>query len=193
MIQFFDIPNGFDASAELKKLLQRLPQWRLQKALSYLQDIDRFLCAKSFLMLEDVLRENFELAKCPEFSYGDHGKPFFREYPGIFFNISHCHKGIACAVMSNPVGIDIEEIQYDEDLASIILNSGELEAVKSAEEPALKFTEFWTLKESFLKLTGEGLRNDMKDVLSKTNEVAFNTGINRSAGYFYSTAIWKNQ
>lgn len=193
MIQFFDIPNGFDASAELKELLQRLPQWRLQKALSYLQDIDRFLCAKSFLMLEDVLRENFELAKCPEFSYGDHGKPFFREYPGIFFNISHCHKGIACAVMSNPVGIDIEEIQYDEDLASIILNSEELEAVKSAEEPALKFTEFWTLKESFLKLTGEGLRNDMKDVLSKTNEVAFNTGINRSTGYFYSTAIWKNQ
>lgn len=65
MIQTVDIPNVFDASAELGKLLPRIPQWRLQKVVSYRRDIDKFLCAKSFLMLEEMLRENFGLAGCP--------------------------------------------------------------------------------------------------------------------------------
>lgn len=188
MIEVFDIPDGFDATNELKKLLPRLPQWRLQKVLSYRQDIDRFLCAKSFQMLEDMLREHFGLAVCPEFSYGSHGKPYFRDHPEIFFNISHCHKGIACALMDKPVGIDIEEIQFDEDLAKVIFNPEELGAVRSADEPAVKFTELWTRKESFLKLTGEGLRDNMKDVLSDADGVAFTAKINISSGYVYSTA-----
>ena len=108
MIQIFDISNGFDAAWELKELLPRLPQWRLQKGLSYCQDIDKFLCTKSFLMLEDMLREQYGLAVCPEFSYASNGKPYFRDYPEIFFNISHCHRGIACALMYRAVGIDIE-------------------------------------------------------------------------------------
>mgnify|MGYP003312990571 CR=1 FL=1 len=191
MIQIFNIPNGFDTSGELKKILPHIPQWRLRNVLYYRQDIDKFLCAKSFLMLEDMLRENFGLAECPEFSYESHGKPFFQNYPEIFFNISHCRRGIACAVMDKPVGIDIEEIQYDEDLAKVIFNSEELEAVRSADEPAVKFTELWTRKESFLKLTGEGLRDDMQDVLSGIDEVFFTTRIICPAGYVYSTAIWK--
>ena len=191
MIRIFDISDGFDVSAELSGLLPHLPKWRLQKALSYRRDIDRFLCAKSFLMLEDMLRENFGLAGCPEFSYESHGKPFFREHPGIFFNVSHCRRGIACAVEDRPVGIDIEEIMYDEGLANVIFNREELDALGNSENRAEKFTELWTRKESFLKLTGEGLRNNMKEVLSGADGVAFTTGINRSAGYVYSTAIEK--
>ena len=193
MIQIFDIPDGFDVTAELEELLPLLPKWRRQKVLSYRQVIDRFLCAKSFLMLEDMLREYFGLAECPEFSYDSHGKPCFRNYPGTFFNISHCHKGIACAVMDKPVGIDIEEIQFDEDLAKHIFNPEELEAVRNADDPAVKFTEFWTRKESFLKLTGEGLRDNLKDVLYDADEVVFTTEINQSAGYVYSTAVWGKQ
>lgn len=193
MIEIFDIPDGYDASAELAALLPRLPQWRLQKALSYRQAIDRFICTKSFLMLEDMLRKNFGLAVCPEFSYDSHGKPYFRGYQEISFNISHCHRGIACALMDKPVGIDIEEIQFDEDLAKVIFNSEELEAVRSADEPAVKFTELWTRKESFLKLTGEGLRDNLKDVLSDAEGVVITTNINRFAGYIHSIAIWEEK
>ncbi|MCQ2117369.1 MAG: 4'-phosphopantetheinyl transferase superfamily protein [Bacteroidales bacterium] len=193
MIKIFDIPDGFDAASELKNLLPLLPQWRLQKALSYRQDIDRFLCAKSFLMIEDMLREKFGLSHCPEFSYDSHGKPYFLNYPGIFFNISHCHRGIACAVLDKPVGVDIEEIQFDEDLAKVIFNQKELEAVRSADEPAVKFTDLWTRKESFLKLTGEGLRDNLKDVLSGADKATISTGINRSVGYIHSVAIWEKK
>ncbi len=193
MIQILDIPDGFDATAELKELLPRLPPWRLHKALSYRQDIDIFLCTKSFLILEAMLREAFALDCCPEFSYESHGKPFLREYPRIFFNISHCRRGIACAVLDKPVGIDIEEIQFDESLAKVIFSPEELVTVRSADEPAVKFTELWTRKESLLKLSGEGLRDDIKDVLSVADDVSFTTGINLSAGYVYSIAAGRGR
>ena len=95
--------------------------------------------------------------------------------------------------MDKPVGVDIEEIQFDEDLAKVIFNQKELEAVRSADEPAVKFTDLWTRKESFLKLTGEGLRDNLKDVLSDANEATISTGINRSAGYIYSVALWEEK
>ena len=191
MIHIFNIVNNFDATSEFRAIMPYIPIWRLDKAMSYRYDIDRFLCAKSFLLLEDMLRQNFGMDCCPEFTYGDNGKPYFREHPDICFSISHCHRGIACAVMDRPVGIDIEDIQYDDNLAKIILNPEELAIVRSADEPDVRFTEFWTKKESFLKLTGEGLRDNMKDVLSDTNEVSLATEINRPAGYVYSIAYEK--
>ena len=190
MIRIFDIVEDFDAAAEFRAVLSHIPKGRLDKAMSYRFDIDRFLCAKSFLLLEEMLRQNFGLDCCPEFSYGSNGKPYFRDFPDICFSISHCHRGIACAVLDRPVGIDIEVIQYDYNLADVILNPEELAIVRSAYDPDVRFTEFWTRKESFLKLTGEGLRDNMKDVLSGAEDVNFTTGINRRAGYVYSTAIW---
>lgn len=189
MIRIFDIAENFDASAGFRAIMPQIPKWRLDKAMSYRFDIDRFLCAESFLLLEDMLRQGFGMECCPEFSFEDNGKPYFRDYPTIFFNISHCHRGIACAVMDRPVGIDIEKIQYDDNLAKVILSPEELAIVRGADEPEIKFTEFWTRKESFLKLTGEGLRDNMKEVLSGADGVTFTTVINRPAGYVYSTAF----
>lgn len=189
MIDIFNIAEGFDAAAGFRAAIPHIPKWRLDKAMSYRFDIDRFLCAKSFLLLEDMLRRNFGMDYCPEFSFGSNGKPYFRDHPDICFSISHCHKGIACAVMDRPVGIDIEEIQYDDNLAEVILNPEELAIVRNADEPGIRFTEFWTKKESLLKLTGEGLRDNMKEVLDCVDGVSFTTGINRSAGYVYSTAV----
>lgn len=177
---------------EVAKLLSLLPEWRLRKALSYRFDIDRYLCAGSFLLLEKMLRENFGMDHCPEFSYGEHGKPYLKECPGIHFNISHCRKGIACVVADRPVGVDIEEMQYDALLAQTVLNPEECSAVEMSDNPEVKFTECWTRKESFLKLTGEGIQDNLRDVLSETGDVSFKTGYNRAAGYVFSTAFSKN-
>lgn len=188
MIRIYDIDESFGFAEELRDMLPRLPQWRRQKALSYRRDIDRFLCAKSFLMLEDMLREGFGLEKCPEFSFGSCGKPFFRDFPDIHFNISHCRRGIACMADTGPVGVDIEEIHYHEDLADVVLSPVELSIVLASDERDVKFTELWTLKESFLKLTGEGLRDDMRDILSGTSGISFTTEVRRDSGYVCSTA-----
>lgn len=188
MVQVFDISDKLDISKILPDVLNRLPCWRLKKALAYRFETDRFLCAKSFLMLEEMLRQNCGLDTCPEFSYESNGKPYLKERPDIFFNISHCRKGIACAVSDRPIGVDIEEIQYDGHLAEIILNASELEAVRKSAEPSIEFTTFWTCKESCLKLTGEGIRDDMKNILSDTTGICLKTEINRSAGYVCTVA-----
>lgn len=190
MTRVYEIREDLAISSVLPELLARLPGWRLQKALSFRYDIDRFLCAKSFLMLEEMLRECFGLDCCPEFSYESGGKPYLREYPDVFFNISHCRKGIAVAVSDSPAGIDIEEIQYDVDLASAILNPEEFSAVRDAERPDVKFTAFWTLKESFMKLTGTGLTDDMKNILSEAVGVNFTTEVNLCGSYVFSFATF---
>lgn len=188
MTRVYEIPEESGIASALPEVLSGLPGWRLEKALSFRRDVDRFLCGKSFLLLEDLLRERFGLSRCPEFSYGSSGKPFLKDYPDIFFNISHCRKGIAVAVSDSPVGIDIEEIQFDQDLAAAVLSPDEFAAVISSEDPAIGFTEIWTRKESFLKLTGEGLRDNMKDVLATAGGVRFRTEVRRAAGCIVTVA-----
>lgn len=188
MLEIFDILPGFDASSALPELMDKLPEWRRAKALSYRTDIDRFLCAKSFLMLDGMLRNRFGINRCPEFSIAEGGKPFLREYPDVHFSISHCRKGIACAVSDSPVGVDIEEIQFDAALAPVVLNADELAAVTAAEGPALAFTWLWTRKESYLKLTGEGIVNNLRDVLASARNISFRTESNPAAGYVVTLA-----
>lgn len=188
MVKIYDIQDDSGISSALEDALARLPRLRLQKALSFRRDIDRFLCAESFLMLDEILREQFGLNGCPEFSYTDKGKPYLREYPDIFFSISHCRKGIAVAASDRPVGIDIEEIGNYMDIAAIVLNDDELSEVIHSENPDICFTEIWTRKESYLKLTGEGLRDDMKHVLPPRERVTFKTQTRGYSGYVVTLA-----
>lgn len=193
-LKVYDLLPGLDLSSELQEMLPLLPGWRRGKALSYRFEIDRFLSAKSFLMIEDLLREHFGLASCPEFLYGIHGKPYLGEYPDIHFNISHCKKGIACAVSDNPVGVDIEEIQYDAGLAGRVLNAEEFSSVRLSDEPDVRFAELWTCKEGLLKLSGEGIAVNLANVLSSATDISFETRINRELGYVVSLAFSeKNQ
>ncbi len=189
MVSVFDISPELDISDKLPDMLALLPGWRRQKALSYKFDRDRFLCAKAYLMLEDMLRTEYGIQHCPEFSYGSNGKPYFKELSDIHFNMSHCPKGVACAVSDRPVGIDIEEIQFDEPVAMRVFNADEYARIKECATPAEKFTELWTMKESYLKLTGQGISMDLKNVIADAHDVHFETVINSKAGYVYTVSF----
>lgn len=189
MVSVFDISPELDISDKLPDMLALLPGWRRQKALSYRFDRDRFLCAKAYLMLEDMLRTEYGIQHCPEFSYGNNGKPYFKELSDIHFNMSHCPKGVACAVSGRPVGIDIEEIQFDEPVAMRVFNADEYARIKECATPAEKFTELWTMKESYLKLTGQGISMDLKNVIADAHDVHFETVINSKAGYVYTVSL----
>ena len=193
MVSVFDISPELDISDKLPDMLALLPEWRRQKALTYRYDRDRFLCAKAYLMLEDMLRTEYGIRHCPEFSYGSNGKPYFKELPDIHFNMSHCRKGIACAVSDRPVGIDIEEIQFDEPVAMRVFNADEYAKVTGCANPAGKFTELWTMKESYLKLTGQGISMDLKNVIADAHDVHFETVVNSKAGYIYTSVIKVSQ
>lgn len=96
----------------------------------------------------------------------EYGKPYQETVPGLFFNISHSGTMVACAIAGENIGIDIQKRAEGVKVREKVFCPEELREVCNAEEsgtadsPCL-FTELWTKKESYLKLTGEGLRKAM--------------------------------
>jgi len=154
---------------ELDSALRAIPSWRRDRTLSFRFDRDRYTCAKAYLLLRRLLSTHFGITGDLEFGYGPYGKPFLKSYPDIHFNISHCPKAVFCAVSDSPIGVDVEEIQYDENVAREVFSESELESIRSAESPEIRFTELWTMKEAYLKLQGTGLSDDLKGLLDHSD------------------------
>lgn len=174
MLIYRQIPvDASTVSLELGELLARLPEWRRRYSLSYHRAIDQYLCARSYLLLTEILAEHFNVKEKPDFGYHSCGKPFLAGYPDIHFNFSHCCGGILCAVDHAPVGVDIENIQFFDDLARDVLSDREYQDTISSGTPEVRFTEYWTMKESRLKLEGTGLTDNIRNVLTGDGDVSF--------------------
>ena len=168
--------------------LSELPEARREKCLRFKHDAGRRQCVAVWLLLREALQTEFGLADVPEVALTTQGKPYFPNRPDIHFSLSHCAAGVACAVDTHPIGVDIERVRpFNDDLAAYVLNEQELESVRHAADPALFFTILWTKKESLLKLTGEGLRNDLKNILMEA-KCHFQTIIAPDSGYVCTTA-----
>lgn len=161
---------------EISTLLALLPEWRRQEATDILNRVRRRENILSFALLTRVLREQFGITGEIEFDYAAHGKPFLKQQPGIFFNMSHCREAVAVIVGKTPVGIDVERRgRYKAPLANEVLSAKELAALKNSADADLEFTKLWTRKEAVLKLTGEGVGIKMRSAVSDHPEIALRT------------------
>lgn len=95
---------------------------------------------------------------------GPHGKPFFLDSP-VKFSLSHCRGLVCCLLGTEEAGVDAEPLgrPFDLRLAERVCTPEELEALKTAPDPEKEFVFLWTLKESFLKLTGEGFHYGLQN------------------------------
>lgn len=151
---------------ELETAIASLPEWRRELALKFKFVQGRKECAFSYLLLCRALREQFGIDEQPVFEYGEHGKPSIVGHPEVHFNLSHCKSALACAVSDQPIGVDIEMFgRYSESLARYCMSDSEVERIMSAYNPDHEFTKLWTQKEAALKLTGDGIADNIKDVL----------------------------
>lgn len=166
------------SSEELSQAIESLPKWRRTEVMKFHREIDRKLSTLAFMALRRVLLRDFQISENPKWGYQENGKPYLIDYPEIHFNLSHCHRGVVCAVGGEPMGIDIESVEaFDIEVAKYISNSEELERILSSENQALEFTKLWTCKESYLKFTGDGLVDNLKRVLEGDLDVQFTTEI----------------
>ena len=116
-------------------------------------------------LLAQALKEEYQIDFAEDMiALMANGKPCFKELP-IFFNISHCSGMAVCALADVPVGVDVETGRRVKDsIMRRVLSPWEQAYVKEQihvkEQPESveRFLELWTLKESFIKMTGEGLR-----------------------------------
>ena len=181
MIYLNDDITGFDFEAALPLLSDQ----RREQALKFKHELGRNTCAAAYLLLCEGLRTEYGITEEPVFEYGEHGKPFIIGHPDIHFNLSHCREAAICVIADRPVGVDIESIrEYKDTLAHYTMNDEELARITQSPDPAREFIRFWTMKEAVLKLSGEGIRNNMKTVL--TGQEAFETVVNEHRGYIYS-------
>ncbi len=142
----------------------------------------------AYLLLCKALREQYGITEPPVFGYEAGGKPFIIGHPDIHFNLSHCRAAVICAVSDRPLGIDIETVRpFKDRLARHVLSEEEYKDVLSAPHPDLAFIEIWTRKEAVLKLTGEGIRSDLKTVLPRTD---VNIATTTDGDIVYSVAEW---
>ena len=171
---------------DLDAALQIIPEQRRDYALKYQREIDRRLSVKAYLLLCEGLRKLYGIQEMPQFSYTTSGKPMLTHYPEIHFNLSHCDEAILCAIDTHPIGVDIESIKaYDKELAQYTMNPNELAIIERSARPDIEFTRFWTMKEAVLKLSGEGISNNIKEILTGCTE-DITTTFSPNQKYVYS-------
>lgn len=148
---------------ECPEILKSLPAERCDKIHKQKQVQKRRQSVAAGLLLKKVL-SIYGISE-DGIRLGEHGKP---EIEGIHFNLSHSGDFVVCAVSERyPVGCDIEAVkEMDERVAERFFSSAENEHLNSVSEEKRneEFMRLWTMKESYLKMTGEGLSVPIKDI-----------------------------
>lgn len=142
----------------VQAMLPLVSEQRREQALQFKHAFGQYACLKSYLMLQDLLREHYGIEGDLVFSYNEHGKPMLKEVSNIHFSISHCKEAIAVAVADRPVGIDVETLRMpSEALAEKVMDKGEKLRFDISDTPEDFFTAIWTAKEAVMKCRGTGI------------------------------------
>lgn len=90
----------------------------------------------------------------------EQGKPYLPQSPDFCYNVSHSGQYVVCAVDDRPVGVDVERQGRERPrVAARFFTPYEQEALSRLTEESqriARFYQLWTLKESYLKFTGQG-------------------------------------
>ena len=156
----------------VQAMLPLVSEQRREQALQYKHAFGQYACLKSYLILQDLLREHYGIEGDLVFSYNEHGKPMLKEVSNIHFSISHCKEAIAVAVADRPVGIDVETLRMpSEALAERVMDEGEKLRFDISDTPEDFFTALWTAKEAVMKCRGTGIvMEELPEILYKVRD-----------------------
>lgn len=101
------------------------------------------------------------------------GKPVLKSN-NAFFNYSHSGTKALCVISTNPVGCDIQlKKEANLDIAKRFFTYAEYQYILST-NPNDAFYKFWTLKESYLKCIGDGLKKPLNSFEMVLNNNSIN-------------------
>lgn len=136
------------------------------------------------------------------------GKPYLDNLP-IHFNISHSGEWVVLAIGDIDVGIDVEVLRaVNYRVATRFFSKEENDLLKqlNGNEKLKLFFDFWTIKESYLKLLGTGLTKSLssfsiirdgenfklKENTNNKHEPVFFRQYNLAADYKLSVCSYQN-
>ena len=95
---------------------------------------------------------------------GEHGKPYFINYPEVYFNVSHSGDYWSCIFGPVENGLDLQKIEDKNrmPMAKRFFHSLEQQYLsdcleKDAEKGQKEFYRLWAYNESYVKYIGDGL------------------------------------
>lgn len=142
--------------AEDASILAHLTSARKEKIMKYRHVSDRKRSLGAGLLLLDVLPKFG--ADSQDVQIAKNGKP---EVDGIFFNLSHSGSYVICAAGKQPIGCDVEQVKKaPRQVAKHFFCDSEIAYIQMQESGLQDeaFFRIWTMKESYMKMTGEGIR-----------------------------------
>ncbi len=162
----FDRNKPFSELSQYMPLVSRERRARIERLIP---EESKVASLMSGLLLSAVLSERCGVPHDKlAFAYGEHGKPYLPDHPECCFSLSHsgCYAALACG--DEPVGADIQRMTEKQQHAQRFFHENERQSILAAEDKAEQFFRIWTMKEAYVKLTGEGIsgRFGSIDVLS---------------------------
>jgi len=162
MIYIFDKINlsETDFTGDVYSLLS---EQRIQKVKRIQSHTGKKASIAVYLLLRLALYENYGISEAVEFEYEYQMKPKLKNYPNIHFSLSHSNNTAACAIAESEIGVDVQQVREVTDkVAARVLTKRELSAYYKSVNKAEYFCEIWTVKESYIKKTGDGLTFELK-------------------------------
>lgn len=153
--------------ALFRNMLELTSPYRRQKIAVLKNDNDKRCSLGAAIALDKALEGYGLEERAMEYEFGSHGKPFLRYYPEIHFSLSHSKDYSICSIGIEELGNDIEWVRSGKDnVAERFFAAEELAWIKNAvdsKEKDERMFQIWTMKESFLKVTGFGMSLSLKD------------------------------
>lgn len=177
-------------------LYNKMPDFRKEKADKYRFMKDKACSVGAWGLLQYALSQ-MNIKDDTDVIYNEYGKPFFKNHKDVFFSLSHSENMVMCAISDEEIGCDIQIVEDRNDnirgLAKRFFAAGESEYIESLPDDEAKdaFYRIWTVKESYIKATGEGLSRDLasfetqfeQNTVKLRNEEYFCHEINAMEGY----------
>ncbi|MDP4121273.1 MAG: 4'-phosphopantetheinyl transferase superfamily protein [Bacillota bacterium] len=118
----------------------------------------------AYMLLNEAIEKEFNLSYI-QIEKDEYGKPHLVGRTDIHFSLSHTDGMVAVILSNNEVGIDIEKIRpINIRIAEKVCTQDEKDDIMRREDKDIQFLKYWTLKESYVKAIGQGLRFGLKNI-----------------------------
>jgi len=152
------VPKTLDKGT-FNALLSHATPAKKERILKFVREADRLSSLFADLLIRAIVMKKTGL-KNEEISFGKnaYGKPHLNGRDDIHFNLSHSGVWVVAAVDSEPVGIDVEQIQdVDMGISESFFSDDEHHDLLNHHDQRSYFFSLWSLKESYIKIIGKGL------------------------------------
>lgn len=171
-----------------RRLYTGLDVSRRAKADRFRFEKDKRLSVAAGALLQYALQ--MENVREPFIEVTPNGKPYLAGEERLYFNLSHSEGMVMCAIAEKEVGCDVEKkAVLDRRLAEYVMTEYELERIYGFErdtEQQEMFFRLWTLKESYMKATGLGIRLEPKSfgMIARKDKVKVTPPVDEREFYF---------